>query len=222
MCGRFTQEYSWRQVRDAMDLTGPAPNLRARYNISPTTRIDIVRRTSVSRELARARWGLLPAWWKTPLKETKLSTFNARSEEAPGKPMFRSAWKVARCIVPASGFYEWTGPKTARIPHYITARDGGLLAMAGLWSEWTDPDSKESLLTATILTTAASAWMAHIHDRMPVFLQPEEFDAWLSAKAGKELMLPAPDHYLTEHVVSQRVNSSRAPDDDPTLIGAVS
>ncbi len=110
MCGRFTQAYSWSEVHAFLDLIGPARNLRPRYNIAPTTTIDVVRSGEGGRELVPMRWGLVPSWWKKPLNELP-STFNARAETVAEKPMFRSAFKSRRCIIPASGFYEWTGPK---------------------------------------------------------------------------------------------------------------
>ena len=113
------------------------------------------------------RWGLVPAWWIKSLKELP-STFNARAETIAEKPMFRSAYGARRCIIPASEFYEWTGPKSDRQPRYISAADGSpVLAMAGLWEGWTDPETKESVLPATISVTAANKFMSAIHGRMP-------------------------------------------------------
>ena len=106
MCGRFTQSYTWRELVELYRLTQPARNLRPRYNIAPTTSIDVLRLADRGRELVPMRWGLIPGWWKKTAKEVP-STFNARAETAAEKPMFRSAFKRARCIVPASGYYEW-------------------------------------------------------------------------------------------------------------------
>src|SRR5512136_1995477 len=99
MCGRFTQAYTWEEVHAFLDLLGPARNLRPRYNIAPTTTIDVTRRTDGGRELVPMRWGLVPSWWKKPLNELP-STFNARAETVAEKPMFRSAFKGRRCIIP--------------------------------------------------------------------------------------------------------------------------
>jgi putative SOS response-associated peptidase YedK len=111
------------------------------------------------RELVPMRWGLVPAWWKKPLKEVP-ATFNARAESVADRPMFRDAFKSRRCIVPASGFFEWTGAKGAKQPHLFTAADGSpLLAFAGLWDRWKDPLTAEWILSATIIVSGASAWM---------------------------------------------------------------
>jgi putative SOS response-associated peptidase YedK len=106
MCGRFTQSYTWRELVELYRLTQPARNLRPRYNVAPTTAIDVVRLGETGPELVPMRWGLIPGWWKKTAKEGP-STFNARAETVAEKPMFRSAFRRTRCIVPASGYYEW-------------------------------------------------------------------------------------------------------------------
>ena len=110
MCGRFTQSYTWTEVHEAMSLIQTAPNLRPRYNIAPTTNIDVVVAGNGERALMPMRWGLIPGWWKKPLKDAP-ATFNARAETVATKPMFRAAFKSRRCIIPASGFYEWATEK---------------------------------------------------------------------------------------------------------------
>ncbi len=105
MCGRFTQSYTWRELAELYRLTQPALNLRPRYNIAPTTSIDAVSLADAGRELVPMRWGLIPGWWKKTAKEVP-STFNARAETVEQRPMFRSAFKRTRCIVPASAYYE--------------------------------------------------------------------------------------------------------------------
>ena len=153
MCGRFTQAYTWAEVHAFLDLVGPARNLRPRYNIAPTTTIDVARLGVGGRELVPMRWGLVPSWWKKPLNELP-STFNARAESVAEKPMFQSAFKSRRCIIPASGFYEWTGPRKERTPHYFSSPSGEPLAFAGLWESWRDPESGERILSATIIVGA--------------------------------------------------------------------
>jgi putative SOS response-associated peptidase YedK len=106
MCGRFTQSYTWHELVELYRLTQPARNLRPRYNIAPTTTIDVVRTAGAGLELVPMRWGFIPYWWKKTAKELP-STFNARAETVAEKPMFRSAFRRTRCIVPASGYYEW-------------------------------------------------------------------------------------------------------------------
>ncbi len=218
MCGRYSQAYSWEEiVAFSQPLVVPAdrPNLRARYNITPTTEVDIIVLTEAGRELWKARWGLIPGWWKKSAKETG-STFNARIEGADSSAFFRSAWNKRRCIIPASAFYEWTGEKGAKIPHRISAADGGLMAFAGLWDRWTDTETGEEVISCTIITRGADRFMSKLHDRMPAMLRPEDFQAWLDGSGGKEILMRPPPE-LQEWIVSTRVNSNRAPDDDPTL-----
>lgn len=217
MCGRFTQSYTWAEVHAFLSLIGPPQNLRPRYNIAPTTTIDVARAGSAGRELVPMRWGLVPGWWKKPIKELP-STFNARAETVAEKPMFRSAFKSRRCIIPASGFYEWTGKPGARVPHYFSSPSGQPMAFAGLWESWRDPESCETILSTTIIVGAANEWMSRFHDRMPVLLDPQDFDEWLCGERATELLRPAPENALEERIVSPSVNRSDVGDDDPTLI----
>jgi len=108
MCGRFTQNLSWAEIRRLADLVGQPRNLAPRFNIAPTTPIEVIRAGDAGNELVPMYWGLVPHWWKKPLKELP-ATFNARAEKVAEKPMFRGAFKYRRCISPASGDYEWTG-----------------------------------------------------------------------------------------------------------------
>ena len=133
MCGRFTQRYTWREVRDLYDLTGAARNLQAHYNIAPTDTVEAVRPVDGgANELVPMRWGLVPRWWKKPLKQLPAS-FNARAESVADKTMFRDAFKRHRCIIRASGYYEWIKMPDGHQPYFISAADGGVLSFAGLW-----------------------------------------------------------------------------------------
>ena len=222
MCGRFTQNYSWEQVYKFLNLFGTPRNLRPRYNIAPTTSVDVVRLNAEGkRELVSMRWGLVPFFWKKSLKEVP-ATFNARAETVAEKPIFREAFKRRRCIIPASGFFEWTGEKGDKTPHLFSAADGSpILAFAGLWDRWTDPETKEELLSCTIIVSGASAWMTVYHDRMPVLLQARDFDAWLDGSLGPEALRPAAESTLREWTVSKRVNRTGVGDDDPTTVEKV-
>ncbi|MGI3904112.1 MAG: SOS response-associated peptidase [Janthinobacterium lividum] len=218
MCGRFTQRYTWSEVHSFLSVIGAAKNLRPRYNIAPTTTIDVVRKAEGGRELVAMRWGLVPVWWKKPLKDVP-ATFNARAETVAEKPMFRDAFKRRRCIIPASGFFEWTGGKGEKVPHLFTAADGvPVLAFAGLWDRWTDPTSGDEVLSATIIVSGASAWMEPYHDRMPVLLATEDFDGWLDGTLGPEALKPAAESDLREWIVSSRVNRAGVGDDDPKIV----
>jgi putative SOS response-associated peptidase YedK len=229
MCGRFTKNYSWSEVYAFLSVFGDRDtprNLQPRYNIAPTTFIDVVaprvrNREIVGREIVRMRWGLIPGWWKKSRKDVP-ATFNARAETVAEKPLFRGAFKYRRCIIPASGFYEWTGGKGARQPHYFSAADGSpVLAFAGLWDQWMDPENSDEVVSATIIVSGASVWMTPYHDRMPVLLEPEDFDAWLDGSLGAEALKPAAEEKLREHLVSPRLNRTGFGDDDPTIIEPV-
>ena len=135
--------------------------------------------------------------------------------------MFRSAFKRSRCLIPASGYYEWKNTPNGKQPYYYTARDGSPLTIAGLWDEWKDIETGEPLKSCTMIITNANELASKIHDRMPVLLSPDEFEPWLSGIAGTEILNPAPELALQVWPVSRLVNSSRAPGDDPTLIEEV-
>ncbi len=133
----------------------------------------------------------------------------------------RTVWGFRQLapIIPASGFYEWTGAKGAKQPHLFTAADGSpLLAFAGLWDRWKDPATSEWILSCTIIVSGASAWMEPYHDRMPVLLEAKDFDGWLDGSLGPEELKPAPEEALREWKVSPRLNRTGVGDDDPTII----
>jgi putative SOS response-associated peptidase YedK len=221
MCGRATYKLTWEEIVALYRLTlGPAPhNFQPRFNVCPTTTIDAIVAEDGKRELIRARWGLIPNWWKKPLKELKLATFNARAETVDEKPMFRSAFKRKRCLIPVSGYYEWQDTPGGKQPWYFTARDGSpALTIAGLWDEWTDKETLKRLKSCTMIITEPNKFVAEVHDRMPVLLTEEQFDPWLSGEAGVESLKPAPNDFLQKWPVSKRVNSSRADDNDATLV----
>jgi len=217
MCGRFTQHYTWEEVHAFLSVFGTPRNLQPHYNIAPTDTVDVTRLGPQGRELVPMRWGLIPGWWKKAAKEMP-ATFNARAESVAEKPMFRDAFKERRCIIPASGFYEWTGGKGAKQPHLFTAADGApVLAFAGLWDRWRHPATREEILSCTIIVSGASAWMEPYHDRMPVLLEEKDFDAWLDGTLGPEALKPAAESALREWNVSPRLNRTGVGDDDPTI-----
>jgi putative SOS response-associated peptidase YedK len=219
MCGRFTQHYTWSEVRDFLDLQGEPRNLQPRYNIAPSTMVDVVRHdTGGWREMVSMRWGLIPAWWKKPLNEMP-AAHNARVETVAEKPMYCDAYRSRRCIVPVSGFYEWAGDKKARKPHLFTSADGApILALAGLWDRWRDPRSGDEVLSCTLIVTAATEWMTPYHDRMPAVLQQAEIDRWLRDEMSADELHPAPEATFRERKVSTRLNRTGEGDDDPTVL----
>jgi len=140
MCGRFTQHYTWSEIQELYGLAGAAQNVEPRYNIAPTTTIDVVVPSAEGLHLASMRWGLVPASWPKSLEEMELATFNARAENVTTSRTFRSAFKSRRCLIPASGFYEWKTIEGKKQPFYITAIDGTVLTIAGLHEVWKAPD----------------------------------------------------------------------------------
>lgn len=204
-------------------LIPPASNLQPRFNICPTTTIDTVVSSDGQRKLVPMRWGLIPSWWNKPLKEMKLTTFNARAETVTEKPIFRSAFRQSRCLIPASGFYEWRNTPEGKQPHYFTRRDGELMTLAGLWDEWTDRTTGEKVKSCCMVITEPNELVAGVHDRMPVILEPKDFQQWEHGQPNDVvgLMKPAADNVLRKWLVSPRVNSSRTSDEDATLIEAI-
>jgi putative SOS response-associated peptidase YedK len=220
MCGRFTYKLTWDEIVRLyrLSLDTPARNTQPRYNICPTTTIDTIVGEQGKRGLVPMRWGLIPSWWSKPLKEMKLATFNARAESVATKPMFRDAFQSKRCLIPASGYYEWQDTVEGKQPYYFTRADGQPLTFAGVWDEWHDRETGERLKSCAMIITSPNPFVAQVHDRMPVILEERDFEPWLLGAAGKELLTPAFHDILRRWPVSKRVNSSRASDDDATLI----
>jgi putative SOS response-associated peptidase YedK len=157
-----------------------------------------------------------------PLKDLRLATFNARVETVATKPFFREPFKRKRCLMPVSGYFEWQDTPGGKQPWYFTARDGTpVLTIAGLWDEWKNKATGERLTSCAMIITRPNDFIAEVHDRMPVLLQPEQFDHWLSGDMGVEELKPAPNDYLQRWAVSMRVNSSKADKDDATLVERV-
>lgn len=211
MCSRYNLTETLEAVRDHFGVVNGEP-YPPRYNIAPTQPVLIVRLDEVRRrELVLVRWGFIPSWAKDP---TRLSLMiNARAEGATEKASFRGAMRHRRCLVPANGFYEWTGKSGAREPHLIRRPNSELLAFAGLWESWLGADGSE-IDTMAILTVPANGTLSALHDRMPAILLPEHFDAWLdtrgfSAEMAAEMLRPAPDALLEHITVDPRLNNVR-------------
>ena len=217
MCGRFTLRTPTPKLIELFQLND-LPTLSPRFNVAPTQQILIIRLSSlaepgnapVSRQAQMARWGLVPFWAKDLSIGNRM--LNARSETVAEKPAFRQAFQKRRCLVPADGFYEWEPLAVKqKQPWLIHMPDQLPFAMAGLWESWKSPDNSDDLLiSCTVLTTEANADMRPIHDRMPVILQPEQYDTWLSADSSltqrSQLMRPLADGILQRFKVSTLVN----------------
>jgi putative SOS response-associated peptidase YedK len=161
-----------------------------RRNVSPTEPVPVWVSHEGDRIIVPMRWGLLPSWYRAPNGGPLL--INARAEEIAAKPAFREAARARRCLLPADGFYEWSGEKSERIPWVIRPQAGGLIAFAGIWQEWRRQP------TCAIVTCPANALLSPIHDRMPVIVAPEDFALWLgeAGPGAARLMQPAPEDAL--------------------------
>jgi len=217
MCGRFavgdTRGEDWADWLGVdRDSAWPEPS----WNVAPTRTVGIVGQGKAGRSVALARWGLVPHWWKQPLAEFRATTFNARTEEAAEKPMFRDAWKRGRCLVPVIGYYEWSGKAGAKRPFFITVRGNAPgFCLAGLWSQATVEGGK--LLSFTVLTCAAGEATRHLHPRSPVVLGEADWDRWLTpGSEAADLMRPAADDRVVLTEVGAAVGNVR--NDGPELI----
>jgi putative SOS response-associated peptidase YedK len=239
MCGRYA---SSRRPEDLVeefeiDKVEVKETLAPDYNVAPTKQVyAVVQRpnepaspdegtdTPTQRQLRTLKWGLVPFWAKEPSIGNKM--INARMETVHEKPAFRRPFAARRCLLPADGYFEWypTEQKTKagkplKQPFFIHPADGGVMAMAGLYEIWRDPtrdedDPERFLWTCTVLTTTAEDSVGHIHDRMPLLVEPDRYDAWLDPSHAdvddlKKLLVPAAPGRLEAYPVSTAVNSVR-------------
>jgi len=209
MCGRFAITLP----SDAMAqlfAAAPANELPdvPNFNVCPTNDVHVIESDGETRRLSAMRWGFIPHWYKKPNDGPLL--INARSETIAEKPAFRAACRERRCVIVASGFYEWTREGDTRLPWYITRQDGAPLVFAAVWQGW--DRAEVPMRTCAIVTTAANAPMSAIHHRMPVILEQGDLPLWLGeqGKGAAPLMRAAPDDALHWHRVDVAVNSNRA------------
>lgn len=230
MCGRFVAAASTEDLVAAFLVDEVVESVPPTWNAAPTTKVAAVVDRLVEgravRRLVAPRWGLVPPWSKDAHGAARL--INARVETVAQKPSFRRAFASRRCLVPASGYYEWKSPPTgsgtkAKQPYYLHPAVGDLFAMAGVFEFWRDP-AGEWLATCAVLTTDATADVAHIHDRMPIGVAPEAWDGWLDPSLTDPgvalglLDLENPPR-LAAHPVSTRVNSVR--NNGPELVSEI-
>ena len=221
MCGRFTETAKPNQIEKEFSIKISDEKLfKPRYNIAPTQTISAVLEKDGERIVSGLKWGLIPHWSKDDSFASKL--INARSETLAEKPSFRDAFKHKRCIIPASGFYEWDKKSSgAKQPYYFFLNDREVFGFAGLWEEWLDKESGELVETCTIITTEANEVLEPVHDRMPVVLKAEDYEQWLDEKISdtkklENLLVPFPAKEMNSYAVSRDVNSPS--NDSPELI----
>jgi putative SOS response-associated peptidase YedK len=212
MCGRYTLSTPAGRLAEEFQLDSTV-EIPPSYNVAPTQQVAAVIEDEEGRRLEMLRWGLVPSWADDP--DIGARMINARSETAPEKPSFRRAFRGRRCLIAADGFYEWKREDGGKQPYYFRMQDGRPFAFAGLWESW-DKGGGE-LLTCAILTTRPNSVAAEIHDRMPVILPHDAYNAWLDPDADKEelgeLMIPYPGNDLETYPVSRFVNSPRNNDE---------
>jgi len=217
MCGRYVITSPPESLRRLFNY-GEQPNFPPRFNVAPTQAVPVVIRENGARRFRLMRWGFLPAWVKDPRKFALV--INARAETVLEKPSFRAAMRRRRCLLPADGYYEWQATAGRKRPFFIRRRDGRPIGFAGLFETWAGPNGEE-VDTVAIITTAAPADMAALHDRVPATIDPQDFDAWLdgdaidAAAAVRLLLVPQPGTFVW-HEVSTAVN--RVANDGPHLI----
>jgi putative SOS response-associated peptidase YedK len=217
MCGRYRRTTAEEELARRYHISiPPQRDLPISWNIAPTQDVLVIRfnRESKQRTLDALRWGLIPYWAKDP--KIAYKTVNARVETVETAPSYREAFKKRRCLIPVDGFYEWKKVLGGKIPYSISMKDGSPFVFAGLWEGWKDPANGEWLRTCTIITGEPNELVREIHTRMPVILPEEHHDAWLSAEAGKEVLVPFPADRMRAWPISPRVNTPG--NDDPEII----
>jgi putative SOS response-associated peptidase YedK len=221
MCGRYSITLPPEAIREIFRTHGELPNWPVYYNAPPTTALPVVRQTNEGgHELVLMTWGLIP--WFSKDGKPSYSTINARAEGLRTAASYREPFaKGRRCLVPASGYFEWTGPKNDRQPHYFTRADGQPMALAGLWDRWRSKDRSETKESFTIVTTAPSKFAAQWHDRMPLVLEPNTWEGWLRGDpdTAASLLKPANEEALVERMVSKLVNSVK--NNEPELLNSI-
>ena len=216
MCGRAYHTYTDDELafRYLNEHKIVIPDLPANYNLAPTRLTPIVRVVGDERKLDQFRWGLIPGWAKDVKSAAKYSLINARGEEIASKRSYAEPFRLRRCIVPLSGFFEWKREGTVKRPFAIHLKGDAIMSVAGVWEEWTSRESGEIIHSFAVITTRANEFMSAIHDRMPVILGRGDEEAWLDPESQdptqlEKLLKPCPDEWLSTFEVSTLVNSPR-------------
>ncbi|MDA1063904.1 MAG: SOS response-associated peptidase, partial [Proteobacteria bacterium] len=207
MCGRFAF-YSPSEATAALFGVTTSTAVEPHYNIAPSQYIAAIRNASdAGRELVMLRWGLLPFWAKDPGIGNRM--INARMETVAEKPSFRAAYRQRRCLVLADGFYEWKQDDGGKTPYFVSLANGTPFAFAALWENWQARDSDENVQSTALITTAANDFMAAVHHRMPIILQPDTADRWLAGDNAVLADVSGNSPELRAWPVNRRVNNAR-------------
>lgn len=213
MCGRYTIG-DVRRLSERFDTSNKIEDIKPSYNVAPSQTNPVIDRKSPN-QVEMMKWGLIPSWAKDPKIGYKM--INARAESVKDKPSFRKPFRDQRCLVPASGFYEWLKTEKEKIPHYIHLKGKELFAFAGLYEIWKDENGNE-VKSYTVITTEPNEVMKKIHNRMPVILKEEDEDKWLRNDTDEtvlvELLKPYPDEDMEAYPVSRDVNNPRNNSED--------
>ena len=208
MCGRFAFATKRETLKKQFRVDNLLDDPPVSYNVAPTQQIPIIReQPGTERLISTVHWGLIPFWAKD--RKMAHQTINARAETVRDKPSFRHCFRRKRCIIPASGFFEWHTLGELKQPHYISLRDKSLLGLAGLWDTW--ENNGEIMESCTIVTTTANSFMEPIHKRMPVILEDWDHADWLDASNENpgHLLKQFPSEKMQSWAVSIQVGNSR-------------
>jgi len=223
MIERYTL-YEIDKLRDRFDLSGGVPKgVKKRYNILPAQQVPVILQRDSTRVMESMRWGFVSQNAKDTNSIFRYKTFVARTEDIFKTVMWSRSINSRRCLVPVNGFYVWSKSADAKVPYYIQVKDRPLVALAGIYSSWTDSDGVESEMVS-IITTRANADVSNVTERLPIIIQPDKEDLWLNADANDvsslyDIMRVAPHQSLLAHQVSDAVFSKKA--DGPELIREV-
>lgn len=207
MCGRYVSRIEAALERE-WELRRPPPPFTS-YNVAPSIDVPVVRLNAEGeRECILMRWGLIPCWAKDAKIGYKM--INARAETVATKPAFREPFKRRRCLIPANGFYEWHKTGSVKQPYYIRPKDGSMMALAGVWDAWKNPQA-ERIHSCAIIVTDANERVAPLHERMPVIIARDAFDSWLSGtpQDAAALLMPYPAGEIEAFAVSTYVNKPK-------------
>ena len=205
MCGRFQLSVKGKHISERFNVEVFDELYRPSYNCAPSQKLPVIINQNPG-ELSYLQWGLIPFWAKDP--KVGFRNINTRSETISEKPSFKNAFKMRRCLIPSNGFYEWK-KDTNKTPYRIFLKNDELFAMAGIWETWKDSHER-SIVTFSIITTAANSAIENIHNRMPVILKPEDEQSWLMEKDAEKLLkllVPFNSTKMDYYPISKQVNS---------------